>query len=1523
MNATRWRRVQEVFAAALDLPSTERAALLDRECAGDDLLRREIASLLVSHDRTGAVDRLALEVLSPSVAPLRTQTAEPGRVISHYVVLDVIGAGGMGVVCRARDERLQRLVALKFLPPHSVADDAAKRRFMLEARAAAALEHPNVCTIYEIGDTPDGQLYIAMPLYEGETLQARVARGSMPIEQALSIAREIAAGVAAAHQQGIVHRDIKPSNVMLLPDGRLKILDFGVAKVKDVSLTADGTQLGTVAYMSPEQTRGEEVDHRTDIWAVGVVLYEMLTGSRPFSGETTSALVHAIGTRPHTPASELREQVPPDVDDLMAVALAKTPERRFASMADVLAALDRAKSGSRTGIRAGGSQSVAATVPLDGSATPSAERRRAVVLVTTISDYGRLLERLNPADLDEVVAHLRAAAIETVRRHGGLVNQVLGEEIVSLFGIPATHEDDHIRAVRAALELHARVRALDIPALGRAGVNLVVQSGIDAGSLVARRLREGPRRYSVSGAPAQIAARLATHALADTILVSPDYQRLVRPFVSTEPGRPIELQPNTPAVLPHRILGESGIHTRLEAADGAALAPFTGRGAELATLEAVVTDARRGAGGVVLVVGEAGMGKSRIVHELRERIRTSNTRVLLGRCRSYGGVSPYLPIVEFLGDILGAGGPSGADSVVAGVRELDSSLEPFIPLYLHLLSIASDEFAVPRHLQGEHLHAAMLEAVIALVMSAAQRAPLLLLLEDWHWADDASREVLQRLVEVVDSLPIAVVVAARPEPGVLADIGSKGRVVQLGPLGPSATMKMLCALLGADRIGEDLVAQLHERTGGNPFFLEEVAHTLREEGAVVAAGGETKLTRDLESLELPDTVQAIVRARIDRLDGAAREVLRIASVIGREFSRGLLLPAVPREIDTPRALERLRVAALIQQVRVVPEPVYRFKHVLTQEVAYGSLLEHQRKTAHGDIGRALEGDAGDHVDEQAERLAHHFGQAEAWEDAVKYGRRAAERLRALSQFANALTVLERVQEFARHLPDTPERRAWIADVLLDQERLCETLGHRLRQQEIITQLIALLAPHGASSRLAEAYLRQGDLLTLLKRFDAADRALHTVVRLSRDGGDKVLERNALRSVGLLRLHQERHAEALPIAEKTLELSRELGDESGAIGDLSNIGNILRALGEYERGRLVLEEALALPAAAGDPGRTGTVLHNLANVHRAVGDIDRALECLHRADDAMRLSLMPIQRSFHLTTIAHIRLQQGDVDAAMRTYQQAVDLSRRARHAEGLAQALRLLGELQLGMRQDAAAADHLSEAAGLFAQLEDRASEAHAWAQVATACERHGEWERAARAWTDVRRLRQALADRPGELDALEGSARAARRAASPGDAVPAFEEALLLATSLGARDRQLALHNTLGILEWERGRFLDALAHYESGLRLCRDTGDRAHEGLMLNSMGVTLARLHRAEEARTVLEESVALNRATGERLLEAHALAALADVTLQAGRPELTCEYLEASLAIRNELQDDIGARAVRQRLDEVRRIDPTSQ
>jgi serine/threonine-protein kinase len=264
-----------------------------------------------------------------------------GRTVAHFKILEKLGGGGMGVVYRALDLHLDRPVALKFLPPHLTADDEARQRFMQEARAASALEHPNICTIHDIGVSDDGDLFIAMALYEGETLKKRLAReGALSAETAVGIAQQAVAGLSAAHDRGIIHRDIKPANIFLTEDGRVIILDFGLAKLAGAAeITRSGSTLGTPYYMSPEQTRSEAVDHRTDLWSLGVVLYEMLSGRRPFEGDYESAVSYAIVNEDVAPLAD----VPESLRDILDRALAKDPSERYPVTGDMSSDLEHAR----------------------------------------------------------------------------------------------------------------------------------------------------------------------------------------------------------------------------------------------------------------------------------------------------------------------------------------------------------------------------------------------------------------------------------------------------------------------------------------------------------------------------------------------------------------------------------------------------------------------------------------------------------------------------------------------------------------------------------------------------------------------------------------------------------------------------------------------------------------------------------------------------------------------------------------------------------------------------------------------------------------------------------------------------------------------------------------------------------------------------------------------------------------------------------------------------------------------------
>jgi tetratricopeptide (TPR) repeat protein/tRNA A-37 threonylcarbamoyl transferase component Bud32 len=265
-----------------------------------------------------------------------------GRTVSHYRIVGRLGEGGMGVVYKAEDLRLKRPVALKFLPPHLEADESARKRFVHEAQAASALEHPNICSVYEIDTTPEGQTFIAMPCYEGQTLRERLSEGPLPLDEALDIASQVAGGLSRAHEKGITHRDIKPGNLLVTPDGVVKVMDFGLAKLAGATrMTRTGMTVGTVAYMSPEQAKGEESDQRTDVWSLGVVLYEMLTGKLPFRGDVDQAQVYSILNEDPDRVRTHRGEVPIEIENIIERALEKSPDKRFQGIDEMLADLKR------------------------------------------------------------------------------------------------------------------------------------------------------------------------------------------------------------------------------------------------------------------------------------------------------------------------------------------------------------------------------------------------------------------------------------------------------------------------------------------------------------------------------------------------------------------------------------------------------------------------------------------------------------------------------------------------------------------------------------------------------------------------------------------------------------------------------------------------------------------------------------------------------------------------------------------------------------------------------------------------------------------------------------------------------------------------------------------------------------------------------------------------------------------------------------------------------------------------------
>ncbi len=372
MDPERWQQIERIYSRVLELEPSQRAAFIEEACLDDKSLRQEVERLLSRQsDAEHFIESPAIEMAAQALAKNSNRDIDKdltastllhvGRTLLHYRIDEKIGEGGMGVVYNARDTHLDRSVALKVLPPEAVAYVERKRRFIQEAKAASALNHPNIITIYDISQA-DGIDFIAMEFVAGKTLDRRIGRRGLPLGEALKYGAQIADALEKAHNAGIVHRDLKPANVMVSDEGRVKVLDFGLAKLMQPlqsdlsgagssmqSQTDEGRIMGTVAYMSPEQAEGKHIDTRSDIFSFGSVLYEMLTGQRAFHGDTRASTIASILREEPKPISQVSEGMPREAERIVRRCLRKDPEHRFQTMADLRVALEELKEESDSG----------------------------------------------------------------------------------------------------------------------------------------------------------------------------------------------------------------------------------------------------------------------------------------------------------------------------------------------------------------------------------------------------------------------------------------------------------------------------------------------------------------------------------------------------------------------------------------------------------------------------------------------------------------------------------------------------------------------------------------------------------------------------------------------------------------------------------------------------------------------------------------------------------------------------------------------------------------------------------------------------------------------------------------------------------------------------------------------------------------------------------------------------------------------------------------------------------------------
>jgi class 3 adenylate cyclase/tetratricopeptide (TPR) repeat protein len=627
------------------------------------------------------------------------------------------------------------------------------------------------------------------------------------------------------------------------------------------------------------------------------------------------------------------------------------------------------------------------------------ERKQVTVMFCDTAESTALAEHLGAEAMHEVMDRVLRLMAEAVHRYEGTVNQFLGDGVMALFGAPVALEDHALRAVQAALAIQEMISGLSRNLRPQRDVDLRVRIGLNTGLVVVGKIGDDLRMdYTAIGDTTNLAARVMALAEPGQIVATATTHRLAHGHVQSEAVGPVRVKGISQPVDIHRITGRRRT-TRFEISVERGLAQLVGRERELGVLRDAFSRVVAGRGQLVGIAGEAGVGKSRLLHEFRLSLEGERVIWLAGHCLTYGDATAYLPVIEILRanfQVDEDDNPLQIDEKLRrGLRGLDPALEEILPNLREL--VLSKPHEALKGLEPKARRQRTFEAIRALTMAWSQRAPLVLVVEDLHWIDRTSEDYLSFLVESLAGVRVLLLTTHRP--GYAVRWADKTHYTQLAldTLGESETADIVRALLGADAVPDDLVRLVHEKAEGNPLFVEEITRSLVERGAVAQRNGAVTWGREV-TVDFPETAQDIIRARIDRLDDPAKRTAQTAAVIGRQFGARLLSAVADTRALIPDVLQVLKHAELIHETRVFPELEYIFRHAIIRDVAYQSILERRRKELHRAIGHAIEELYADRLAEHYEILAYHYSHSDDRAKAVEYLTQAGDK--AAAAYAN-------------------------------------------------------------------------------------------------------------------------------------------------------------------------------------------------------------------------------------------------------------------------------------------------------------------------------------------------------------------------------------------------------------------------------------------------------------------------------------------------------------------------------------------
>ena len=718
------------------------------------------------------------------------------------------------------------------------------------------------------------------------------------------------------------------------------------------------------------------------------------------------------------------------------------------------------------------------------------ERKTVTALFADIKGSMDLMEDLDPEEARAIVDPALKLMMDAAHRYDGYIVQSTGDGIFALFGAPVAHEDHPQRALYAALRMQeelkrysARLReAGNLPIEGRVGAN--------TGEVVVRSITTGAGQveYTPIGHTTNLASRMQALAPTGSIAISEQTRKFVEGYFALKPLGPTRVKGVSEAVNVYEVTGLGPLRTRLQRSAGRGLTKFVGREREMQALQHAAEQVRSGHGQMAAVMAEAGTGKSRLYFEFKATSE-SGWMVLEAYSVSHGKASAYLPVIDLLHGYFAIEAGDDArkrrEKVTGRVLALERTLEDTLPYVFALLGVGEGD-EVLAQMDAQVRRRRTLEAIKRILLRESLNQPLMVIFEDLHWIDEATQELLNLLTDSIGTAKILLLFNYRPEYS--HQWGNKTYYTQLrlDPLGRESAEEMLAALIGDGVEVRPLKRLIIERTGGNPFFMEETVQVLLDEGALVRDGAAVRITKSLSALKIPPTVQAILAARIDRLPAGEKDLLQILAVTGKEFSLSLVREVIKQPDDeVRRMLNDLQMAEFIYEQPAAGDIEYTFKHPLTQQVAYNSVLVERRRLLHRRTGAAIESLYRDRLEDHYADLAHHYRLSDDVAKAVEYLRLAAEQAVGRSAYSEAAADLQAALSLLERLPEGRDRARTELALRVTENTVAVVLyGVSSRQHEQATQRLSFpigaLFPKGrrafcahrvrACSRKASAYL---------------------------------------------------------------------------------------------------------------------------------------------------------------------------------------------------------------------------------------------------------------------------------------------------------------------------------------------------------------------------------------------------------------------------------------------------------------------